>query len=317
MRAFLSASFFNCFAMCLAEFQFFNYCPPRPRRDAARLACVCRRLRALVRNHSCWPLHEAGGAILPPLSGLCHLTVDPSGGWAGLKEALASCPEGGSVLAKEGEYVYGPGDMERQVDEEGDEYFAALSLTSPFHLFGRGKVLLKPADAPPFADWGIDEYSSTYCIISSSPCGTLDGLLIEAPRGTTGHHWTYGVGIWDGGLRLQSCIITAPKESGGLAVSVACPSDKPAIVGCKLRGGVNTVEWSGEALGRLEWCTISGAREVGLLVDDPSTAPLVANNTFRGSRWGIHIENNVDSEWALGEGNTFENMMFGDVRDLR
>ena len=69
-------------------------------RDAARLACVCRRLRALVRNRSCWPFHEAGGAILPPLSGLYHISLDPSLGWAGLKKALAACPEGGSALAK-------------------------------------------------------------------------------------------------------------------------------------------------------------------------------------------------------------------------
>ena len=73
---------------------------------------MCRRLRALVRYHSCWALWQPGGAILPPLSGLYHFTVDPSGGWAGLKKAIASCPEGGTVHAKEGEYVYWSGDME-------------------------------------------------------------------------------------------------------------------------------------------------------------------------------------------------------------
>ena len=57
--------------------------------------------------------------MLPPLSGLYHVCADPSDGWAGLKKALASCPVGGSMLAKAGEYVYGPEDMTYGAGREG------------------------------------------------------------------------------------------------------------------------------------------------------------------------------------------------------
>ena len=78
--------------------------------DAARLSCACKRLRDVVPDHSSWPRFRADGSVLSPLSGTYHVTVSPSDGWAGLKKALSACPEGGSVLAGEGEYVYGPGD---------------------------------------------------------------------------------------------------------------------------------------------------------------------------------------------------------------
>ena len=48
------------------------------------------------------------------------------------------------MLAKEGEYVYGPGDMERK-----GERYAALFLSTPLNLFGHGKAVLKPVDTPP------------------------------------------------------------------------------------------------------------------------------------------------------------------------
>ena len=240
-------------------------------------------------------------------------------GWAGLKQAFASCLEGGSVLVKEGEYAYGPGDMERQVDEKGSEYFAALPLSCPLHLFGQGKAVFRPVNSPPFSDWG---YTKPYCVLSTSPRGTLDGLSIEAPRGTNRGHFTHGVGIWGGGMRLQSCIISAPNESRGVAVFVQGPSSKPAVVGCQLSGGKDTVWWSCGALGRLVGCQISGATEIGLVVFGTSTAPIstapiVASNTFRDSGWGISIGRDVDDAWAPGEGNTFENIEEGDVEDER
>ena len=109
-----------------------------------------------------------------------------------------------------------------------------------------------------------------------SPRGTLDGLPIEAPRGTVDDHWTRGVGILEGGLvRLQSCTVSTLKRSGGNCMLVTGgPSFKPAIVGCQLRGGKDAVLWSKGALGRLEGCTISGARNSALALYDP--APLVA-----------------------------------------
>ena len=75
--------------------------------------------------------------------------------------------------------------------------------------------------------------------------------------------------------------------------------------------------WSEGALGRLEGGQISGAREAGLALFDPSTAPLVVNNTFRDSRWDIYIHDDVDAEWAAREGNTFKNMGKEDVWDTR
>ena len=216
------------------------------------------------------------------------------------------------MLAKEGEYVYGPGEMEEKRGLHAD-----LRLASTLHLFGHGKAVLKPADAPLFAAWGMRRKKAAPCIFSTAPRGTLDGLTIEAPRGTIDDHFTVGVGIWKGGFRLQSCVISAPKQSGGNALLVDGPTAKPVIVGCQLSGGKDTVQWGEGALGRLEGCTISGAREAGLAVVDPSTAPLVANNTFRDSNWGIYIHIDVDAAWAPGEGNTFENIEEEDVLDRR
>ena len=132
----------------------------------------------------------------------------------------------------------------------------------------------------------------TFCVLSTSPRGTLDGLSIEAPRGAIPGHWTRGVGICEGGLRLQSCVISAPKESGGRAVVVDGPFSKPAIVGCQLSGGGDTVFWIRGARGLVVGCTISGARDAGLYLYGPSTAPLVASNAFRDSRRGIYIDGN-------------------------
>ena len=95
------------------------------------------------------------------------------------------------------------------------------------------------------------------------------------------------------------------------------PSSKPAIVGCQLSGGVSTVQWGEGALGRLEGCTISGARNDGLALFHPSTAPLVTNNTFRDSRRGFYIGYRVDAAWAPGDGNTFENIEGEHVKDER
>ena len=238
--------------------------------DAARLARVCKRLRDIVRKRSAWPRFARGGAALPPLSGVYHVTVDPSMGWAGLKEALASCPRGGSVLAKEGEYVYGPGDLERKVFKKGAEcHVAALVVSSPLHLFGHGKAILRPADAPPFSEWGIDPDDVAECVLSTASGGTLDGLSIEAPRGTDEgelaaasdavdngnsypslrQFWAFSqhrqsaaqsriagrakgsaaVAIVGGGLRLQSCDVSVSAEFSGMAVSVFGPTSEPAI----------------------------------------------------------------------------------------
>ena len=156
-----------------------------------------------------------------------------------------------------------------------------------------------------------------FCILSTSPCGTLDGLVIETPRGISADQLTCGVGIWAGGLRLESCDISAPKESGGRALIICGATTKPFILQCRLNGGERTVLWSLGALGRLEGCQISGARVAGLALISPSTAPSVANNTFRDSRWGIVISADMDAAWAPGEGNTFESMGELGIKDWR
>ena len=157
--------------------------------------------------------------------------------------------------------------------------FYALSISSSLHLFGRGKGILKPTDAPPFADWGIRPFVNAVCILCTSPRGTLDGLSIEAPRGKTNHQWTNGVGIRKGGLRLHSC---ACPQGVGKQCGAHWPTVRPSIVGCQLSGGWGTVNWSGGALGRLEGCRVSGGREVGLALWNLSTSPLISNNAFRG-----------------------------------
>ena len=224
------------------------------------------------------------------------------------------------MLAKEGVYVYGPGDMSlvEFTDADGDlcEDRAALHISAPLHLFGHGKVTIKPADAPPFTDWGIGPNKIACCIYSTSPRGTLDGLSIEAPCGTIVDHWTYGVGIEYGDLRLQSCTISARKKSGGHAVLVSGPLTEPTIVGCQLLRGRRTVQWQDGALGRLEGCTISGAELFGLALYGYS-APIGTNNFFKNTRAGIYIHHDVDALWTPGTGNRFKNIEVENVYDQR
>ena len=103
---------------------------PHP-RDAIRLSLVCKRLHSIVRDNSSWPRFGTGGAVFPPLSGTHHITVDPSLGWAGLKSALASCPEGGSVLAKEKEYIYGPEDVNFVEYKKPNRMACSIKITRP------------------------------------------------------------------------------------------------------------------------------------------------------------------------------------------
>ena len=77
------------------------------------------------------------------------------------------------------------------------------------------------------------------------------------------------------------------------------------------------MQWQKGGLGRLKGCTIRGAWASGLALFDPSTAPLVANNTFRDSSRGIYINSDVDAAWAPGEGNSFENIAEESVVDRR
>ena len=170
---------------------------------------------------------------------------------------------------------------------------------------------------PPPSLTGIGLSKSASCILSTSPRGSLDGLLIKAPCGTIDDHFTIGVGICEGGLRLQSCTISASKELGGVAVVVDGPTSKPSIVGCQLSGGKQTVQWSGGALGRMEGCQISGARQVGLILEHPSTSPTVSGKTFRDCQWGVYINSDVDTAFALGPGNTFANIAQANVGDGR
>ena len=100
-------------------------------------------------------------------------------------------------------------------------------------------------------------------------------------------------------------------------MNVDGPTTSPSIVGCQLTGGEDTLWWNGGALGRLEGCLISGAKASGVTLWQPTTSPLVTNNTFRDSRWGILLWDDVDAAWAPGEGNTFENLAVGPVDDTR
>ena len=89
------------------------------------------------------------------------------------------------------------------VATDGTDWFVALRLSLPLHLFGHGKATFRPVFTPPFEDWGIGPKHRAYCICSAASYGTLDGLSIEAPCGTIKVHSTHGVGIEGGKLRLQ------------------------------------------------------------------------------------------------------------------
>ena len=125
------------------------------------------------------------------------------------------------------------------------------------------------------------------------------------------------MGILEGGLRLQSCQISAPKESWGHAVFAGGSTTQPFIVGCQLSGGRHTVVFGGGAKGRLEGCQISGARMAGLFLATLSTSPAVSDNSFRDCRWGVYIVPDVDAAWALGPGNTFATIAEANVVDRR
>ena len=132
------------------------------------------------------------------------------------------------MLAGEGEYVYRSGDMVRVWDEVG-ECFVALSISSPLHFFGHCKATLKPADDPPFADWGIGPRTVAFCLLSTSPRGTLDGLSIEAPRGTIYYHYTFGVGIDGGDCGSNPAPSPPPRSRGAMrCLLMASPPSHPS-----------------------------------------------------------------------------------------
>ena len=141
----------------------------------------------------------------------------------------------------------------------------------------------RPVVTPPFQDWGIGPIVSAYCIRNTSSRGTLDGLSIGAPCGTIKVHSTHGVGIEGGKLRLQSCQISAPKVSGGNALNAWGPRSEPAVIACQLSGGLITAYFSAGAKGKLANCQISGAGYAGLIIQCPSTSPVVSGNEFRDS----------------------------------
>ena len=119
----------------------------------------------------------------------------------------------------------------------------------------------------------------------------------------------------DGGLRLQACHISAPRESLGRAVVAFGPTSSPTVAVCPLSGGKNTVMFGDGACGRLVGCRIGGAAEAGLLLLHQSTSPAVEGNHFSDCAMGICIWAQVDLTWALGQGNTFADMTHANVRD--
>ena len=266
-------------------------------------------------RRSPWPLFLADGSVSPPPSGAYHVTVDPSAGWKGLIEAVESCPEGGSVRVKAGEYVYGPGDM-RPADFLGP-HSAALLISSPVYVFGEGDVTFRPASSPPFDAWGLDPSAPAYAVRCLAPAGALVGISISAPPGADENHFTSAVAFDAGAVRLQSCRLYAPSGCGGRALLAYGEGTAPALVGCSLTGGADCASFRGGAAGVLSSCRLEGARESGLSVFDDGTAPAVVGNAFAGCRRGIVVENGVDAEWAPREGNTFEGMREEDVLDLR
>ena len=84
--------------------------------------------------------------------------------------------------------------------------------------------------------------------------------------------------------------------------------------------------FSGGAGGCVEGCTLAGASEAGVMVHgagwagaggrDPSR-PRVANNAFRGCRWGVYVAGDVGEGWEVGPGNVFEGMEVAAVEDRR
>ena len=120
-------------------------------------------------------------------------------------------------------------------------------------------------------------------------------------------------------MRLQACKVSIPESSSGdgVVLIVAGANTKPAVVGCHLSGGENTVVWHEGAHGLLEGCSIKGVRGAGLALVDSPTAPNVVGNIFEGSRVGVYLHTDMNDAWALGEGNTFEGITEMDVLDRR
>ena len=84
-----------------------------------------------MRLYSKWPRVRGDRRLtLPPLSGTYHCTARPGLGWKGLKEALASCPEGGSLRVAAGDYLFGPGDLLNLRSR-----FVALLVDRSVHVF--------------------------------------------------------------------------------------------------------------------------------------------------------------------------------------
>ena len=288
-------------------------------RDAARLSGVCQVLREMVRLHSCWPdvfsytvavempLDFPPHVYRPPPSGCCHSVASPSGGWKGLKEAVARAPPGGSVLLKAGQYEYGPKDLVElpfaQI-AEGDPVVqrTALVLDRSVHLFGLEKAELVLASGIPFSEWGIKAHTSACVVLASADQScSLYGIHVRGiAEGVQEADVAHAV-VCEGYLGLYKCHLAASASGGGSCLEVACGSKTRFFaLDCRLLGGfagcsfrIDLALKDCKERGRLESCDVRGAKEACLKLRnlsrirccDPTVH--IITNTFADSKFGV------------------------------
>ena len=179
--------------------------PPAPphthtRRDAAKLACVCKAAAEAIREvrRRRAVRVEPSGAVLEPASGAFDVTVPPG---VNVQAAVNGCPRGGCVLLLPGIHE---GPLELAADKE-------------VHVFGRGRATLRttPGDV----------------ISSAAATATIDGLIVrrEADDIYVGTHSS--VSISGGRLRLQACSIIVAANAARSGISIEGGAD-PLITSC-------------------------------------------------------------------------------------
>ena len=282
------------------------------------------------------------GIYGPPLSGSYHSTASPTGGWKGLKEAIARAPPGGSVLLRAGKYEYGPKDLVQlpfaPVAEEDPAFqLAALVLDRSVHLFGHCKVELVPASGIPFAAWGIKAHTSACAILASAgQYSTLNGISVRGMEGSVEADWTHSV-VCEGRLGVYKCRLSASPTGGGYCLDVFSKPAFATILDCRFRGGYFGVCFQQGGGGYLESCDIRKAKEacVGMRVGVPFPQNngrylpfYVLSNTLGESRFGLDADFDVDvydipmlerdNDYHSGrfDGNVFEASLGGEHKPV-
>ena len=196
-----------------------------------------------------------------------------------IQEVLDTAPPGSAILLSPGEYVL----------------TRTLVCRRRVHLFGKSAATLV---LPPGLVRG-----PSHAILWSAPFATLDGLRIDAQgRGSCALRMTAG---W---LRLQGCELMAAENSplATTAVLVAAgAASRLEMRSCTVTGGGGGIRFAAGASGLVSGTTVTGATGNGLEVKGVGTCPEVTGCTFVGCAKGVLVRRDVDTAWAMGEGNAF------------